>query len=132
MGNATVDIRLPNMEMDEPAIKARNGQVPDRRTRIVRDLAMSVARALATRRVASSLSPLSDPIASGSTRVRLPEPAALVATLAVSSQDKGEDSPTPVSVRWTDRCATMQVRNDSAGGFNLPLTVPCSGGSYPI
>src|SRR5260370_16752602 len=46
MGNATVDIRLPNMETEEPNIRVRKLVEPDSRIRAVRDRA---SKALATR-----------------------------------------------------------------------------------
>jgi hypothetical protein len=46
IGNATVDIRLPNMETEEPNIKVRKLVEPDSRILAVRDRA---SKALATR-----------------------------------------------------------------------------------
>jgi hypothetical protein len=46
IGNATVDMRLPNMETEEPIIKVRKFVEPDSRIRAVRDRA---PKALATR-----------------------------------------------------------------------------------
>jgi hypothetical protein len=112
------------METDEPAIRIRNGGEPDRRIRAVRDLAISPARALATK-VAPPPSPGGNSFTSGSAPVWPPPgPTVSVAFVSGCLAHQRRRSPKPSLANQTGHWAKQGVPHNGsiAGGSIRPNT----------